>query len=157
MVSILFPAGVLGFAVTMLLAHARNWRRAKSRLTSDAERLFRHHQFWRRMQTSSLLALVAPTMLVGLRVSPERSPRLFVILWLLVILTTCWIGWLAILDAVASSRYFRRLSQERAAARAHLKREFEQILAATREGGAGPITTDLASSPQQTAHETRNS
>ncbi len=151
MVSILFPAGVLGFAVTMLLAHARNWQRAKHRLTSEAERLFRQHQFWRRMQTSSLLALVAPTMLVGLRVSPERSPKLFVILWLLVVLATCWIGWLAILDAVASGKYFRRQILERAVARDHLKQEFERILTAVRTGGS--VTADSVSPPQETASQ----
>ncbi len=109
MAGMLFPAGVLGLAVAMLVAHRASWQRAQARLRNAVDLTFRYHQFRRRMQASSLLALVAPTMLVGMRVSPDRSPRLFVALWLLVMLATCWIGWLAILDAIASTRHFHRL------------------------------------------------
>jgi hypothetical protein len=82
------------------------------------------------MQSSSLLAMIAPTMLVGLRLSPERSPRIFVALWLLVTLATCWICWLAVLDAVSSARHFHRLARVRAATREGLKHDFAQIIAA---------------------------
>ena len=72
-------------------------------------------------------------MLVGLRISPDRSPRLFVVLWLLVMLATCWIAWLAVLDAIASSRHFHSLGRERGAARERFKREFERILSEARK------------------------
>jgi len=127
--TLLFPAGVLTLGVTMLVAHARSWRRARARTTAANDLAFRHGQFRRRMQASSLLAMVGPTMLVGLQVPPDRSPRVYVALWFTVLLATCWIGWLALVDAVASARHFRRLSRERAAARAKLKSELNRILA----------------------------
>jgi hypothetical protein len=130
MAVMIFPAGVLGLAVAMLVAHRASWQRAKTRLRNAVDLSFRYHQFRRRTRASALLALVAPTMLVGLRVSPDRSPRIFVALWLLVTLATCWIGWLAILDAMASARHYRSLARERAAARAGLRNEFERIVAA---------------------------
>ena len=101
------------------------------------------------MQSSSLLALIAPTMLVGMRLSPERSPKLYVTLWLMVTLATCYIGWLAIVDAVASAQHFRRLGRERALARDGLKREFERILAA--QSSAGSEAANTASQSQASA------
>jgi hypothetical protein len=140
MATVLFPAGVLGLAVTMLVAHARSWQRARARRMNAADLVFRHGQFRRRMQASSLLALVAPTMLVGARVSPDRSPKLFVALWIVVMLATCWIAWLAVLDAVASSRHFHRLNRERTDDRARLKRELDRLLAEARAARAAAGT-----------------
>jgi hypothetical protein len=150
MVGVLFPAGVMGLALTMLFAHSRSWRLAQSRSLEPAERDFRHAQFLRRMQSSSLLALIAPTMLVGLRISSAQSPRLFVALWLLVTLGTCWIGWLAVLDAIASGKHFKRVSQDRAAVRARLKSEFARILAETERG---PAPRSASAEPAETSGE----
>jgi hypothetical protein len=143
MATILFPAGVLGLAVTMLVAHARSWQRARERRLNAADLVFRHGQFRRRMQASSLLALVAPTMLVGARLSPDRSPRVFVVLWLMVLLATCWIAWLAIVDAVASSRHFHRIIRERSADRVRLKGELDRLMT---EARAARTTADAAPS-----------
>ncbi|MES1213618.1 MAG: hypothetical protein ABUL64_03445 [Singulisphaera sp.] len=129
MVGILFPAGVLGLALTMLLAHRASWRYSQARIRDAVDLAYRHSQFRRRMQASSLLALLAPTMLVGMRLSPEQSPKIYVALWLVVTLATCWIGWLAIADALASARHFRRVARDRANTREGLKREFEAIIA----------------------------
>jgi hypothetical protein len=152
MISMLFPAGVFGLALTMLVAHGRSWRRARTQPLNDSDRSFREGQFRRRMQASSLLALVAPTMLLGLRISPERSPKVFVALWLMVLVTTCWVAWLAILDAVASSLHFRRLSSERATTRARLKAELDRILADAQARRA--VTESTAA--EDTAGPTRN-
>ena len=133
--SILFPICVLGLALAMLVAHVRSWVRMQAHTLNAEERLFRDNKFRRRMQASSLLALVAPTMLAGQRVAPMESPWIFVSLWAAVALATCWIGWLAILDAIASGRHFRRLSRERAETRARLKSEMEHIVADARTPG----------------------
>jgi hypothetical protein len=149
MISMLFPASVFGLALTMLVAHGRSWRRARTQSLNHSDRAFRAGQFRRRMQASSLLALVAPTMFVGLRISPDRSPKVFVALWLMVLISTCWVTWLAILDAVASSLHFRRLSQERATTRARLKGELDRILAESQERRTITESTaaDAAASP----------
>jgi hypothetical protein len=137
MAGVLFPAGVLGLSVAMLLAHRASWQRAQARIRNAVDLAFRQSQFRRRMQSSSLLALIAPTMLVGMRLSPQRWPKLYVALWLLVTLGTCWIGWLAFLDAMASARHFRQVGRERAMIRDGLKQEFERIIAARK-----PASTD---------------
>jgi hypothetical protein len=151
MAGVLFPAGVLGLAVAMLVAHRASWHHAQLRIRNAVDLAFRHSQFRRRMQSSSLLALIGPTMLVGMRLSPERSPKLYVALWLMVTLATCWIGWLAVVDAMASARHFRRIGRERALARDGLKREFERIIAAQSSAGtqAMPAVSDASPSEPQ--------
>ncbi|HVU86294.1 MAG TPA: hypothetical protein VHD36_03170 [Pirellulales bacterium] len=151
MAGVLFPAGVLGLAVAMLVAHRASWQRAQARIRNAVDLAFRYSQFRRRMQSSSLLALIGPTMLVGMQLSPDRSPKLYVTLWLMVTLATCWIGWLAVVDAVASARHFRRLGRERAIARDGLKREFERIIAARTSADSDPTSTDFETPPSTEA------
>ena len=88
------------------------------------------------MQASSLLAMIAPTMLV-VRMSAAESPRIFVALWLVVTLATCWVLWLAFVDAVASGRHFYRLSRQRSTDRARLKAELDRIVAASARNKPG--------------------
>ena len=135
MSSVLVPVGVLWLAVTMLVAHRRSWQMARARELDATDRAYRRDQFVRRVQASSLLALVAPAMFLGGRVEPEQSPKLFVALWGAIVVVTCWVVWLAILDALVSTRHFRRLSQERAAARQALTEELEQLVAEAHAAG----------------------
>jgi hypothetical protein len=129
MSSVLFPVGVFGLALTMLVAHRRSWRIAQARALDAVDRAYRRRQFVRRVQASSLLALVAPAMFLGGRIEPAQSPRLFVALWGTIVVVTCWVGWLAILDALASTRHFHRLGRERAAARQRLRKELHELAA----------------------------
>jgi hypothetical protein len=146
MTAVFVPAGVLGLALTMLVAHARTWRRARARRLSAADFMFQEGQFRRRMQASSLLALVAPTMLVGVRVPAHESPKIFMALWLVVALATCWVAWLAFLDALASARHFHRLSRERSIDRARLRSELDRLIAQTRVSRA---VADIAPSEKR--------
>ncbi|MBI2826188.1 MAG: hypothetical protein HYX69_16025 [Planctomycetia bacterium] len=125
----LFPAGVLGLALAMLAAHRRAWRAAQARVLDAADRAYRLNQFRRRMKSSTLLALLAPPILVGQLIVPSESPVMFVAIWLGVALMTLWIGLLAVVDTVASGRHFRRLHHEQQVARARLKIEVDRLLA----------------------------
>ncbi len=135
MTAVLFPAGVLGLAIAMLVSHLRTWRTVRGKTLEPADQAYRHEQFRRRIQASSLLALVGPAIFVGQQVIPEQSPRMFMALWLAVALATFWILWLALVDAVASGRHFRRLSLVRRTARARLRQELDDLAARARAAG----------------------
>jgi len=145
MASVLFPVGVLGIAVTMLVAHRRTWQIARARQLDAADRAYRRNQFVRRVQASSLLAIVAPAMFLGGRLQPQQSPKLFVALWGMIVVVTCWVVWLAIVDALASTRHFCRLSRERAAARQRLRQELDELVAQAQ--GAGRQAPERGAEP----------
>lgn len=143
MTAVLFPAGVLGLAITMLVSHTRTWHSVRIRPLDAIDRTYRHEQFRRRIQASSLLALLGPAIFVGQQVIPEQSPRLFMTLWLAVLVASCWIVCLALLDAVASGRHFHRLSITRRADRTRLRQELDDLVAQARARKANPPETPL--------------
>jgi hypothetical protein len=126
---LLFPALVTALALTMLIVHRRAWRALQSRSLDACEFDYHHRRFRRRVQASSLLALVGPALVVGHRIPPREWPWLFVGYWILVVLVTAWIGLLALGDAVASGRYFSLLRRQRTATRAELQDEISRVRA----------------------------
>ena len=139
---LLFPALVTALALTMLIMHRRSWRALQSRPLDASQRDYHRRRYRRRVQASSLLALVGPALFVGHRIPPRELPRLFIGYWIVVALVTVWIGLLALGDAVASGRHFSLLRRQRTAARAQLQAELARARVAMNDDGSEPLPAD---------------
>lgn len=118
---LLFPVVVTTLALGMLVVHRRSWRTLQERSLDACEHDYHYRRYRRRVQASSLLALIGPALFVGYRIPPRELPWLFIGYWMVVILVTAWIGLLALGDAVASGRHFSLQRRQRTANRAELR------------------------------------
>ena len=111
----LFSAPVLVIAAVMLTSHVAHWKELKANKDSldPAEHDFRYRQCRRRLQASSLLALVGVAMFVGQLIDVKRHPSFFVYFWCAVALLVLWIVLLALADAFATRMRLLRLKQDR--------------------------------------------
>ncbi|MEZ6064179.1 MAG: hypothetical protein R3B90_00385 [Planctomycetaceae bacterium] len=104
------PAIVVGALLVLLggwflRMHLAAWRApAADHTLGDTERRHYRRQFWRRMQASSLIALIGLLLPAGDQLlRPERvSQAMAAVFWLLVLALTCWVLLLAIVDIIAT-------------------------------------------------------
>jgi len=125
-------------ATALMISHIRTWR-AFQRKGFDAEEFtYRRRQFYRRMQSSAILGILAVAIFAGYLLALWLNSRVFVVAFLsLVMLAICWVGMLAAMDIVATKRHFGRLRENCLIEQAKLKAELNRIQAARGNGKPG--------------------
>lgn len=139
---LLFPVVVTALALVLLVVHRRSWRMLQERSLDACEHDYHYRRYRRRVQASSLLALIGPALFVGYCIPPRELPWLFIGYWMVVILITAWIGLLAFGDAVASGRHFSLLRRQRTAVRATLHGEIAERRATLTSDGQEPSAAE---------------
>ena len=119
-------------AAGLMLLHVRSWRRAQEREMDAEETDYRRRQYFRRMQTSTMLGTLAVAVFVGQWLT--RPPWLGLIYWGGVLLLLAWVGLLAVADMLATKHYFGRLRDDHLVERAKLQAELRRIKAARNDG-----------------------
>jgi UDP-N-acetylmuramyl pentapeptide phosphotransferase/UDP-N-acetylglucosamine-1-phosphate transferase len=97
-------------ASAWLVWHVRQWRRVQAASITPEEYDYRWRQFRRRMQTSTMLGIIAVAIFFGVLL--ERWiiwKPFFVIYWLAVLLLLLWVMVLAMVDIWATKFYYDRL------------------------------------------------
>ena len=121
-------------AAGLMMLHVRTWRRAQQREMDAEEEDYRRRQYFRRMQTSTMLGTLAVAVFVGQWVT--RPLWLGLIYWGGVLLVLAWVGLLAVADMLATKYYFGRLRDEHLVEQAKLQAELRRIKAARGNGKA---------------------
>ncbi|MBI3463481.1 MAG: hypothetical protein HY000_10550 [Planctomycetes bacterium] len=124
----LFVFVLLVIAIGMIVSHVISWQRFQQE-DQDKDKLetdYRRRQYRRRMQVSAMLAVAAMAMLIGLLISWRDWPSVFVFWWTGVVVLVGWIILLAMVDALATRRFFRRVRHDRAVDQALWRAEFER-------------------------------
>jgi magnesium-transporting ATPase (P-type) len=134
----LFPLILAIAAVVWLVVHWRTWRRYKTSSEDAAERDYRRRQFRRRMQATSLLAVIAVGMVIGVAIPWRQwsSVSAYVFWWTGISILVVWLIALALADALSSGLYFNKVKQERATTEARLRSELKRLKARGRNGRA---------------------
>jgi hypothetical protein len=128
---------LLTCAVALIVWHVRTWRDAREETLDSSELDYRRRQFRRRIQTSTLLAILAVAIFVGEVLTPQVGTRQFaVIYWGCVLLVLACVGVLAVADIAASRAHFSRLHQQHRAEQAKLRSELHRLH--VREGNGKP-------------------
>ena len=134
LVPALFSLSLLVVAGAWIVSHLKSWRAARGRQDlSEAERLFLGRRFRRRMQASSMLALLALAVFAGQMIPYRRYPSLFVWFWFGVLLLVIWVFLLALADALANRQHLRELQRDRLVAEAQLRAELSRLQTQQRE------------------------
>jgi hypothetical protein len=120
----IFSLFLFGVSGVLLDSH----RRARQRLLAvdgleDHARQFAESQFRRRMLASGTIALLAA--MIGVRPLVPLRPMPITIYLLLLVSACGWVLLLALIDAVATGAYYRRLRGKHVAAEVQLARELE--------------------------------
>jgi ABC-type xylose transport system permease subunit len=117
-------------AAGLTVSHVCSWRRfAASADAADAnERNYRRRQFRRRIQTSSLLGLLALAIIAGHWAScPPWRPWAFAFYWGLVVTVVAWVALLALVDLVSTRLYFGRVQERYRLEELRLKAELDRL------------------------------
>jgi hypothetical protein len=129
MVSTFIVAGLLlAAAIGTALWQQRAWKGQQAEAGPSFETDFYRRRHERRMRISSLLGVVAVSMVIGLWIA---DPLVLGLYWLGVLALLLWIILLATMDFTASHAYFDRLRARQLAEHASLERELRAKL---REG-----------------------
>jgi len=92
---------------------------------------YRRRQYFRRMQTSTMLGTLAVAVFVGQWLT--QPPWLGLVFWGGVLLLLVWVGLLALADMLATKHYFGTLRHEHLVEQAKLQAELRRIKANRRE------------------------
>lgn len=127
----LFPALIVLFAGVMIYSHLATWRDLKENKSQEdaADHDFRRRQCRRRLQASSLLALVGVAMFVGQLIDAQRNPSFFVFYWCAVALLVLWVVLLALADVLATRFRLGQLRQDRLIETAKLQAQLRIVKA----------------------------
>ena len=145
--SLLVSLLLLLVAIGLMLSHLHAWRRVRRRKSSadddtetklEAEEFdYRRRQFRRRMQTSTMLGLLAVAILVGQWLESQTgSPLWELAFWGFVLLLVVWICLLALVDAWATSYHFGRIRQNHTMEQARLQAQVRRAQSARGNGRA---------------------
>jgi hypothetical protein len=101
---------LFGLGLYYLCREHREWRRSQGYVQlPPADRSHFVRQYFRRLQSSSLLMAAGIAIFLGLNVlDPQHRPLLYVWYWMGVLLAFFWIVALALADVLAIQRYARR-------------------------------------------------
>ncbi len=118
---------LLAGAILLMVSHVRSWRAFQLQEHDTAALLFRRRQLRRRMQSSSLLGLLAVMLFAGELINARVESQGFkLVYWSGVILVVVWMGLSAVADILATKLYYGRLRNayliEQAKLRAELRR-----------------------------------
>jgi len=133
--------------------HVRAWRAQRQRKLEPEEREFFRRQFRRRMQTSTMLAIIAAALPVGpwiIQMADEHReadwPKRGFAVWVAVLIgLLVWVGLLAVADIWASRHFFGRLRQRYWLEKTRLEAELRRIHGA---GGNGKPSGDPRKGPE---------
>lgn len=104
---------MVAIAAGLCVGHWRTWQQVRTQPLTALERDYRRRQVRRRLQTSSMLGLLALAMFVGQFLPAGRSPLVFTVFWLGVVGLVLWIVLLAAADAIATHRYAQKELERR--------------------------------------------
>jgi hypothetical protein len=140
----IFSALVTLAAAGLLGSHVRAWHKAQQTITDPVELDFRRRQFRRRMQTSAMLGLLGPGVLVGrLLVHFRPEPMVILIYWGVVLLVLIWISLLAIVDVWATRFHFGRVQERLLLEQAKLRAQLQHKQSVRGNGKAGPQDREI--------------
>jgi hypothetical protein len=130
-----FAGLLLLCAAGLLVWHVRAWRAQRRRNLEPEEREFFRRQFRRRVQTSTLLAVVAASLPLGqwiLQMAGELRdadwPKRAISVWVVVVaLLLAWVALLALADLWSSRLYFSRVRQRYWLEKTRLEAELRRI------------------------------
>jgi Na+/H+ antiporter NhaD/arsenite permease-like protein len=130
--STLFSLVVLLVAVGLVVGHLRHWRRIEQSQPEAVEYDFRRRQMRRRVQTSTMLGVLA----VAIFISPwmNRDVWLFTLYCLAMLVLVVWVAMLAMVDFWATRQHYERLCDSHLAKEARLKAELRRIRASEGNG-----------------------
>lgn len=119
-------------AAVMMRLHTRTWKSFRELELDEEEFDYRRRQHRRRMQTSAMLAVSAVALAVGHAATIWwiRSAWFVALFWLAVILLTCWLGLLALVDIWATKHHYGRRRHDCLIERTKLEAELRRIQAA---------------------------
>lgn len=113
-----FACFVFALGLTMVGSHLLARRRHAREDVPSFERDYRRRQFRRRVQASSMLAILGAGMAWGCAIPKEKYPSLYVYTWLGLFLLLIWIVGLALGDAWSTRVFYRRMLFHRSSATA---------------------------------------
>ena len=153
--SLVFSAVLLACAAGLLLWHLLSWRADQRRRLDPNEREFRRRQFRRRMQTTTILALLAASLPLGQWLVPHW-PQGGVVFWGLVLFLLAWVVLLALADVWATKFYYGRLRDRNQLEQTRLKAQLWQLrerrqrieLERLRKAGSGGNGDPRAAGPE---------
>ena len=138
--STLFSLVVLLVAVGLVASHLRHWRRIEESQPEPLEYDFRRRQMRRRVQTSTMLGVLA----VAIFISPWMNGDvwLFTLYCLAMLVLVGWVAALAMVDFWATRQHYERLGDIYLAEEAKTKAELRRIRASDAKsqdegGGSG--------------------
>ncbi len=126
---VLFSLFLLASAVGLMLLHARTWREFRERDHDVEDFDYRRRQYRRRMQVSAMIGLLAIALFVGwmLMNTSLFSVTFFAVYWIVVMLVTCWVLLLALVDIWATKYHYGRLRDRCLIEQARLRAEAVRI------------------------------
>jgi hypothetical protein len=122
----LFVFGVLAVSGLLMASHVASWRSYQQEPREKLETDYRERQYRRRFQISAMLGVAGVAMLIGLMISWRHWPNVFVLWWMGVVILVGWIILLAMIDALATQRFFRRVRQARHVDEVRWQKEFKR-------------------------------
>ncbi len=126
--TLLFSLLLLLVAAMMMGAHLRARHRAELEDLSPEDRDFCRRQYRRRMQTSSMLGVLAVGLIVGHWIEYPILPLMIVVIyWGGVAVVVLWISLLALTDIWATHYHFGRVQTSYTIERAKLEAELRRI------------------------------
>lgn len=136
-ISVAFGLVLLLAAAGLMASHLRSWRRFREMIPEiEPDELdFRRRQFRRRMQTSTMLGILAVAILIGHFLTSPPLPRSgFILFWGIVLFLLGWVALLALVDVVHTSLYFGRVRDRYRLEETRLKAQLRQIKGRRRNG-----------------------
>jgi len=116
---------LLSAAVGLVIWHVRSWRALRNEGLEPQQERFHRRQFRRRMQTSTMLGILAVGLFVGQWL--PAWPILMACYWGGMLLLTSWLGLLALADLAVTKTHFRRLRNDYLVEEAKLQAELNRL------------------------------
>jgi hypothetical protein len=124
-------------AVGLIISHVHSWHASLQKQLEADEFDYRRRQFKRRMQTSTMLGVLAIAMAVGYVLTLWlRSDMFNGIFWMAMMALACWVALLALMDIWATKHHFGRLRQDYVVEQAKLQAEIRRIQSVRGNGKA---------------------
>ena len=131
------PLFLLICAAVLMGMHARTWRSVQEQEMDSAGRDYHRRQFRRRMQSSSMLGVLAVGIFIGQWISQVARPTIVFIFWSGVAFLVVWVAVLAVADILATKYYYGRLRHGFLIEQAKLQARLRRMQEARRNGRSG--------------------
>ncbi len=123
--SAIVAAILISFGAGQIVLHIRTWRGAQRADLDPKERDYRWRQFRRRIQSSTMLAILGAAILGGQWIA--GPPWAFLAYWGTVLLLVVWMVLLALADIIATKYYYGRVRQHYLLEEVKLKAELRRL------------------------------